>query len=87
MSKFEFRVGVHDGLIVVMEPTSHFYAVYGKPQGQRRLILERRRPTKDQKLVGSGAQGCTCQGARVGVDPLAGARNHEYAEGLRFNPN
>ena len=40
MSKFEFRVGVHDGLIVVTEPTSHFYAVYAKPADQRQLILD-----------------------------------------------
>ena len=51
MNKFEFQVGVHDGLIVVTEPTSHFYALYAKPADQRRLILERRRPTKDRRLV------------------------------------
>jgi hypothetical protein len=45
MNKFEFRVGVHDGLIVVTD------AVYAKPADQQRLILERRRPTKDQRLV------------------------------------
>ena len=51
MSKFEFQVGVHDGLIVVLESGSHFYAIYGMSQDQRRLILERRRPTKNQTLV------------------------------------
>jgi hypothetical protein len=40
MSKFEFRVGIHDGLIVVTEPTSRFYAVYAKPADQRQLILD-----------------------------------------------
>jgi hypothetical protein len=47
MSEFEFQVGVHDGLIVGLESNSHFYAIYRKSQDQRRLLLERRRPTKD----------------------------------------
>ena len=66
MSEFEFRVGVHDGLIVVMEPTSHFYAVYGKPPGQRRLILERRRPTKDQKLVAKARKAALAKARELG---------------------
>jgi hypothetical protein len=66
MSKFEFRVGVHDGLIVVTEPTSHFYAVYGKPDGQRRLILARRRPTKDQRLVTQARQAANAKARELG---------------------
>jgi hypothetical protein len=66
MSKFEFRVGVHDGLIVVTEPTSHFYAVYGKPDGQRRLILERRRPTKDQRLVTQARKAANAKARELG---------------------
>jgi hypothetical protein len=66
MSKFEFRVGVHDGLIVVTEPASHFYAVYGKPPGQRRLILERRRPTKDQTLVTQARRAANAKARELG---------------------
>jgi hypothetical protein len=66
MSKFEFRIGVYDGLIVVTEPTSHFYAVYGKPQGQRRLILERRRPTKDQRLVAQARKTANAKARELG---------------------
>ena len=66
MSKFEFRVGVHDGLIVVTEPTSHFYAVYGRPPGQRRLILERRRPTKNQTLVAQARKAANAKARELG---------------------
>lgn len=47
MNKVEFQVGVRDGLIVVMDPASRFYAIYSKPPDQPRLILECRGPTKD----------------------------------------
>ena len=66
MNKFEFHVGVHDGLIVVTEATSRFYAVFGKPQGQRRLILERRRPTKDQKLVAQARKAANAKARELG---------------------
>ena len=66
MSKFEFRVGVDDGLIVVTEPTSHFYAVYGQGQGQRRLILARRRPTKDNKLVAEARKAANAKARELG---------------------
>jgi hypothetical protein len=66
MSKFEFRVGVHDGLIVVTEPTSHFYAVYAKPADQRQLILERRRPTKDQQLVDQARKAANAKARELG---------------------
>ena len=59
-------MGVHDGLIVVTEPTSHFYAVYGKPHGQRRLILERRRPTTDQKLVAQARKAANAKARELG---------------------
>ena len=60
MSKFELHVGVHDGLIVVTEPTSHVYAVFGKPQG------ERRRPTKDQKLVAQARKAANAKARELG---------------------
>ncbi len=66
MSKFEFRVGVHDGLIVVTEPTSHFYAVYAKAADHRRLVLERRRPTKDQKLVAQARRAANAKARELG---------------------
>ena len=66
MSKFEFRVGVHDGLIVVLELSSHFYAVYGMSQGQRRLLLERRRPTKDQQLVAKARHAANAKARELG---------------------
>ena len=66
MNKFEFHVGVHDGLIVVTEATSHFYAVFGKLQGQRRLVLERRRPTKDQKLVAQARKAANAKARELG---------------------
>ena len=61
MSKFEFRVGVHDGLIVVTEPASHFYAVYGRPP-----ILERRRPTKDQTLITQARRAANAKARELG---------------------
>ncbi|HEY7616242.1 MAG TPA: hypothetical protein VH744_05520 [Terriglobales bacterium] len=66
MSKFEFRVGVHDGLIVVTEPTSHFYAVYAKVPDEGRLILERRRPTKDNKLVAEARKAANAKARALG---------------------
>ncbi|MGH6824129.1 hypothetical protein [Methyloceanibacter sp.] len=66
MSKFEFHVGVHDGLIVVTEPASHFYAVYGMLKGQRRLVLERRRPTKDEKLVTQARKAANAKARELG---------------------
>ena len=66
MSKFEFRVGVHDGLIVVTEPTSHFYAVYAKSPDQRRLILERRRTTQDQQLVAQALKAANAKARELG---------------------
>jgi hypothetical protein len=69
MSKFEFRVGVHDGLIVVTEPTSHFYAVYSKPADQRRLILERRRPTNNQELVAQARRAANAKARELGWIP------------------
>ena len=66
MSKFEFQVGVHDGLIVVLESSSHFYAIYGKSQDQRRLLLERRRPTKDQRLVDKARQAANAKARELG---------------------
>ena len=61
-----FRVGVHNGLIVVTEPTSHFYAVYAKPQDQSQLILERRRPTKDQQLVAEARNAANAKARELG---------------------
>jgi hypothetical protein len=66
MGKFEFRVSVHDGLIVVMEPNTQFYAVYAKHGNQRRLVLERRRPTKDQKLVSEAGRAATAKARELG---------------------
>ena len=66
MSKFEFQVGVHDGLIVVLESNSHFYAIYGKSQDRRRLLLERRRPTKDQRLVDKARQAADAKARDLG---------------------
>jgi hypothetical protein len=66
MSKFEFRVGVHDGLIVVTEPTSHFFAIYGKPRADRRLTLERRGPTKDQKLIAEARKAANAKARALG---------------------
>ena len=66
MSKFEFQVGVHDGLIVVLESRSHFYAIYGKSQDQRRLLLERRRPTKDYRLVDKARQAANAKARELG---------------------
>jgi hypothetical protein len=66
MNKFEFRVGVHDGLIVVTEPTSNFYAVYAKPADQQHLVLERRRPTKDQRLVAEARNAASAKARELG---------------------
>jgi len=66
MSKFEFQVGVHDGLIVVLESNSHYYAIYGMSQDQRRLLLERRRPTKDQRLVDKARQAANAKARELG---------------------
>lgn len=66
MSKFEFQVGVHDGLIVVLESSLHFYAIYGMSQDQRRLLLERRRPTKDQRLVDKARQAANAKARELG---------------------
>jgi len=46
-SKSKFQVGVHDGLIIVTEPATRFYAIYSKPPDRSRLILERRKPAID----------------------------------------
>jgi lipase chaperone LimK len=66
MGKFEFQVGVHDGLIVVLESNWHFYAIYGKSQDRRRLLLERRRPTKDQRLVDKARQAANAKARELG---------------------
>ena len=66
MSKFEFRVGVHDGLIVVTEPTSHFYAIYAKLPDPPRLVLERRRPTKNQNLVDQARKAANAKARELG---------------------
>jgi hypothetical protein len=66
MSEFEFQVGVHDGLIVGLESNSHFYAIYRKSQDQRRLVLERRRPTKDQNLVDQARKAASAKARELG---------------------
>ena len=45
--------------------------VYGKPQDQRPLILERQSPTKDQRVVEQSAPSREHEGARIGLDCLA----------------
>jgi hypothetical protein len=70
MSKFEFRVGVHDRLIVVTEASSHFYAVYRKSQDQRGTLLERRRPTTDQKLVAEARRAANAKARELRLDCL-----------------
>jgi hypothetical protein len=62
----EFQVGVHDDLIVVIDPATRFYAIYSKPPDQRRLILERRRPTKDHKTVARARKAANTKARELG---------------------
>ena len=66
MNKVKFQVGVCDGLIVVMERASGFYAIYSKSADQRRLVLERRRPTKDHAMVARALKAANTKARELG---------------------
>jgi hypothetical protein len=66
MNKVEFQVGVRDSLLVVIDPASRFYAIYSKPPDQPRLVLERRRPTKDHKIVARARRAANTKARELG---------------------
>ena len=66
MKRVEFRVAVCDGLIVVTDPASRFYAIYSKPADQPRLVLERRRPTKDHTIVARALKAANAKARELG---------------------
>ena len=62
----EFQVGVLDGLIIVTDPETQFYAIYSKHSDQPQLILKRRRPTKDHELLAGSWQAANAKARELG---------------------
>jgi hypothetical protein len=61
-----FEVGVQDDLIIVREPVTNFYAIYSKPTDRPHLILQRRRPTDDHKLLAQAFQAAASKARELG---------------------
>ena len=66
MNKVEFQVGAVMRLIVVIERASRFHAIYSKICGRRRLVLERRRPTKDHAMVARALKAANAKARELG---------------------
>jgi hypothetical protein len=60
------EVGVQDDLIVVIDSATHFYAICSKHADQPRLILKRRRPTKDSELLARAWQAANDKARELG---------------------
>lgn len=65
-SNSKFQVGVRDGLIIVTDPATRFYAIYSKSPNRPRLILERRRPIIDHKIVARSRKAANAKARELG---------------------
>ena len=64
--KVEFEVRESDGLIVVREPFTRFFAIYSKHFDQPKLVLRRCSPTKDHALIEGSRQAANDKARELG---------------------
>jgi hypothetical protein len=60
------QVGVRDDLIIVREIRTLFYAIFAKLPNQPRLVLIRRRPTKNTEIVARATAAAKAKARELG---------------------
>ena len=77
MSKSSLQVGFDNGLIIVVDPATRYYAIYSRASDRPELLahghiqqlqLLRRRPTKDRALLAAAYRAANAKAREAGVD-------------------
>jgi hypothetical protein len=66
MPQSQFQVGVQGELIIVREPDTLFYAIFSRHPKRPKLVLLRRRPTKNEEMIDTAWQAANDKARELG---------------------